>query len=138
MSIPEKTKPAKTIVATDKAPAARGPYSQAVRARGLIFVAGQLAIDPASGQIMTTADIGAQTERTLRNIEAILEAAGSGLEQVIKTTVYLADMNEFAAMNAVYAKFFATGAPARATVEVQRLPLDMRVEIEAVALDPSA
>ncbi len=126
--------PEKTIIATPHAPAARGPYSQAVRAGNLIFVAGQLAIDPGSGQLLAEADIGVQTERTLRNVQAILAAAGSGLEQVIKTTVYMSDLGEFAAMNEVYARFFASNPPARATVEVRRLPLNVKVEIEAVAL----
>ncbi len=126
--------PDKTIIATALAPAARGPYSQAVRAGGFLFVAGQLAVDPASGQLLADADIAAQTERTLRNVQAILEAAGSSLEKVVKTTVFMADLNEFAAMNAVYARFFPSNPPARATVEVQRLPSNVKVEIEAVAL----
>jgi 2-iminobutanoate/2-iminopropanoate deaminase len=121
------------IIATDKGPKAIGPYSQATRAGGFVFTAGQLGLDPASGQF-TAGDIAGQTRRALQNIQGILEAAGTSLAQVVKTTVFLADMNDFAAMNAVYAEFFGSNPPARSTVQVARLPKDGRVEIEAVAI----
>jgi 2-iminobutanoate/2-iminopropanoate deaminase len=120
-------------VQTDKAPAAIGPYSQAIRAGGFVFVSGQIPIDPTTGQFVA-GGIGEQTERVLQNLSAVLEAAGSGLNKVVKTTVFLADMQEFAQMNAVYAKFFTEAPPARATVAAAGLPRDARVEIEAVAL----
>lgn len=120
-------------VQTDKAPAAIGPYSQAIRAGGFVFVSGQIPIDPSTGQFVA-GGIGEQTERVLQNLSAVLEAAGSGLNKVVKTTVFLADMQEFAQMNEVYAKFFTEAPPARATVAAARLPRDARVEIEAVAL----
>jgi len=120
-------------ILTDKAPAAIGPYSQAIRAGGFVFVSGQIPIDPATGEFVA-GGIGEQTERVLQNLSAVLEAAGSGLDRVVKTTVFLADMKEFAAMNDVYAKFFTGAPPARATVAAAGLPRDARVEIEAVAL----
>lgn len=120
-------------VLTDKAPAAIGPYSQAIRAGGFVFVSGQIPIDPATGEFVS-GGIGEQTERVLQNLSAVLEAAGSGLDKVVKTTVFLADMKEFTAMNEVYAKFFTGAPPARATVAAAGLPRDARVEIEAVAL----
>ena len=120
-------------ILTDKAPAAIGPYSQAIRAGGFVFVSGQIPIDPATGEFVA-GGIGEQTERVLQNLSAVLEAAGSGLDKVVKTTVFLADMKEFAAMNDVYAKFFTGAPPARATVAAAGLPRDARVEIEAVAL----
>lgn len=120
-------------IQTDRAPAAIGPYSQAIRAGGFVFVSGQIPIDPATGEFVS-GGIGEQTERVLRNLSAVLEAAGSGLDKVVKTTVFLADMKEFAAMNEVYAKFFTGATPARATVAAAGLPRDARVEIEAVAL----
>jgi len=120
-------------ILTDKAPVAIGPYSQAIRAGGFVFVSGQIPIDPATGEFVA-GGIGEQTERVLQNLSAVLEAAGSGLDQVVKTTVFLADMKEFAAMNDVYAKFFTGAPPARATVAAAGLPRDARVEIEAVAL----
>ena len=122
------------IIQTPSAPAPIGPYSQAVVTGGLVFTSGQIPIDPATGQVVA-GDIKAQTEMALKNVQAILEAAGSGLNRVVKTTVFIKDMNEFAAMNEVYGKFFAdkASAPARSTVEVARLPKDVRVEIEAVA-----
>ncbi len=123
----------KRIVATTNAPQAIGPYSQAVVANGLVFASGQVPIDPATGQIIE-GDIEAQTERVLKNLKALVEAAGTSLDRVVKTTVYLKDMNEFARMNAVYAKFFAAEPPARSTVEVARLPRDVRVEIDLIAL----
>lgn len=120
------------IVATEKAPRAIGPYSQAVISQGLVFVSGQIPLDPATGQ-MTEGDIAAQTERVLENLRAILEACGSSLERVVKTTVYLADLDDFPRMNEVYARYFPSAPPARATVEASRLPRGARVEIEAVA-----
>ena len=120
-------------VQTDRAPAAIGPYSQAIRAGGFVFVSGQIPIDPATGEFVA-GGIGEQTERVLKNLSAVLEAAGSGLDKVVKTTVFLADMKEFSQMNEVYAKFFSGAPPARATVAAAGLPRDARVEIEAVAL----
>jgi len=125
----------KQVIATSGAPAAIGPYVQAIRAGSLIFTAGQIALDPATLQIVE-GGITAQTTRVLDNLKAVLEAGGSGLAKVAKTTVYLKDMNDFAAMNAVYAAYFAPDGgtpPARTTVEVSRLPKDSLVEIEAVA-----
>ncbi len=122
----------KDVVSTSQAPAAIGPYSQAVRWGDLIFVSGQIPIDPATGQVVG-ADVAAQTERVLKNLAAILEAAGASLGQVLKTTVYLRDLNDFGKMNEVYARFFSEQPPARATVQVARLPRDVSVEIEAVA-----
>lgn len=123
----------KTIISTPTAPGAIGPYSQAVRCGDLIFTAGQIALDPATGKLVE-GNVTVQTRRVLDNVKAILEAAGSGLDRVVKTTVFLKDMGEFAAMNAVYAEFFPADPPARSTVEVARLPRDVRVEIETVAL----
>jgi 2-iminobutanoate/2-iminopropanoate deaminase len=122
----------KQIVATDTAPKAIGPYSQAVTHNGLIFASGQIPLDPSTGQLIE-GDVAAQTARVLDNLKAVLGAAGSSLEQVLKTTVYLKDMGEFPRMNEVYARYFPSGAPARATVEVARLPRDVRVEIDAIA-----
>jgi 2-iminobutanoate/2-iminopropanoate deaminase len=121
------------IISTDRGPKALGPYSQAIKANGFIFVSGQGAVDPATGKLVE-GDTARQTERTLENLKAILEAAGSSLHKAVKATVFLKDMNDFAAMNAVYARFFPQGPPARSTVEVARLPLDLRVEIEMIAL----
>jgi 2-iminobutanoate/2-iminopropanoate deaminase len=121
------------IIATEEAPAAVGPYSQAVRVNNSIFTAGQIALDPATSKLVE-GDIAAQTRRVLQNLSAVLEAAGSSLAQVIKTTVYLTDMDDFAAMNQVYAEFFPTDPPARTTVQVARLPLGARLEIEAIAV----
>jgi 2-iminobutanoate/2-iminopropanoate deaminase len=120
-------------VQTDRAPAAIGPYSQAIRAGEFVFASGQIPTDPATGQFVK-GGIAEQTEQVLKNLGAVLEAAGSGLDKVVKTTVFLADMKEFAQMNEVYAKFFTTAPPARATVAAAGLPRDARVEIEAVAL----
>ena len=120
-------------VSTPSAPAAIGPYSQAIKAGHLLFVSGQVPIDPASGQIVA-GDIAQQTRRVFENIGAILSAAGLSFDAVVRTTVYLADMNEFAAMNEVYATYFSAPAPARATVQVSRLPRDARVEIDAIAV----
>jgi 2-iminobutanoate/2-iminopropanoate deaminase len=121
------------IIQTDRAPQAIGPYSQAIKANGLIFASGQIPLDPATMQVVE-GGIEEQTERVLDNLKAVLEAAGSALDRVVKTTVYLADMNEFAAMNEVYATYFGATKPARATVQVARLPRDARVEIDVVAL----
>jgi len=120
-------------VQTDNAPAAIGPYSQAIVANGLVFASGQIPIDPATGEFVS-GGIEEQTEQVLRNLQAVLEAAGSGLDSVVKTTVFLLDMNEFTAMNKVYGRFFSAEAPARSTVQAARLPRDARVEIEAIGL----
>ena len=122
----------KDVISTSKAPAALGPYSQAIRWGDLIFVSGQIPIDPATSQVVGD-DVAAQTERVLQNLTAILEAAGASLGQVLKTTVYLRDLNDFGKMNEVYARFFSEQPPARATVQVARLPRDVSVEIEAIA-----
>ncbi len=118
-------------VSTASAPAAIGPYSQAVRAGDFLFVSGQIPLDPATGAVVA-GDASAQTRRVLENLGEILKAAGASFAGVVKTTVYLADLNDFAAMNQAYADFFGSPAPARATVQVSRLPRDVRVEIEAV------
>jgi 2-iminobutanoate/2-iminopropanoate deaminase len=120
------------VILTDRGPKPIGPYSQAVRANGFLYLSGQVALDPKTGE-MTGADIRQQTERVLENVKGILEAAGSNLHHVLKVTVYLKDMNEFAAMNEVYGKYFASAPPARSTVEVSRLPKDALVEIEVIA-----
>ena len=120
------------VIQTDQAPKAIGPYSQAVVANGWVFLSGQIPLDPATNQIIT-GDIAAQTERVLENLKSVLAAAGSSLERVVKTTVYLKDMGEFAKMNEVYGRYFATNAPARATVEAARLPRDVSVEIDCIA-----
>jgi 2-iminobutanoate/2-iminopropanoate deaminase len=121
------------VISTDRGPKAIGPYSQAVRANGLVFLSGQIPLDPNTQQLIS-GDIAAQTERALQNISGILEAAGSSIGQVIKTTVFLKDMNDFAAMNEVYGRYFTANPPARSTVEVARLPKDVLVEIEVIAL----
>ena len=123
----------KKIIATDKAPAAVGPYSQAVRVGKMLYTAGQVAIDPAAGK-MIAGDVTAQTEQVMSNLQAVLEAAGTSLDKVVKSTVFLADMADFAAMNAVYAKRFGDNRPARSTVAVAGLPLGALVEIEVIAL----
>jgi 2-iminobutanoate/2-iminopropanoate deaminase len=123
----------KDIVLTDRGPKPIGPYSQAVKANGFLFVSGQVALDPKTGE-MLSGTIAEQTERTLQNIKGIVEASGSNLGHVVKTTVFLKDMNDFAAMNEVYAKFFTAAPPARSTVQVARLPKDALVEIEVVAV----
>ena len=123
----------KDIIATDRAPQAIGPYSQAVRAGNLIFASGQIPINPATGEFVA-GGIAEQTEQVLRNLTAVFEAAGLGLAQVVKTTVFLADMDDFTAMNEVYGRFFGHQPPARATVQAARLPRDARVEIEAIAV----
>lgn len=121
------------IVQTKQAPDAIGPYSQAVIANGLVFTSGQIPIDPATGQFVS-GGIAEQTQQVLKNLTAVLEAAGTGLQQVVKTTVYLADMQDFTAMNEVYATFFGAEPPARSTVQAARLPKDALVEIDVVAL----
>lgn len=123
----------KEIISTEKAPGAVGPYSQAVRAGQFLYTAGQIALDPVTG-IVVEGDIKAQTRRVILNLQGILDAAGVTLDQVVKTTVFIRDMGQFAAMNEVYGKFFGDSPPARSTVEVSRLPLDVLVEIEAIAL----
>jgi len=121
-------------IATANAPSAIGPYVQAVRANGFLFLSGQIPLDPATGQLLAESDIAGQTERVLQNLAAVLQAAGTSLAAAVKTTVYLADMNDFAAMNAVYGKYFPADPPARSTVEVSRLPRGARVEIDVIAL----
>ena len=121
------------VIATKNAPQAIGPYSQAIKANGFLFISGQIAIDPASSQVIQ-GDVAAQTERVLKNLEAILKAAGSGLDRVVRTTVFLKNMGEFAAMNEVYGRFWKSAPPARSTVEVARLPKDVAVEIDVIAL----
>jgi len=121
------------VISTDRGPRAIGPYSQAIRANGFLFLSGQVSLDPATQQLVP-GEIAAQTARVLENLKGILEAAGSSLDRVVKTTVFLKDMNDFSAMNEVYARYFPSAPPARATVEVARLPKDARVEIELIAL----
>ena len=120
-------------IATDQAPKAIGPYSQAIRAQGLIFTSGQVAIDPTTQQVVT-GDVSAQTDRVLKNLAAILQASGSTLEKVLRCTVFLKNMGDFAAMNEVYGRYFKQAPPARSTVEVARLPKDVLVEIDVIAL----
>jgi 2-iminobutanoate/2-iminopropanoate deaminase len=121
------------VIATDQAPQAIGPYSQAIRADGLIFTSGQVAIDPATQQVIA-GDVSAQTERVLKNLAAILQASGSSLEKVLRCTVFLKNMGDFGAMNEVYGRYFKQAPPARSTVEVARLPKDVLVEIDVIAL----
>jgi 2-iminobutanoate/2-iminopropanoate deaminase len=121
------------VILTDRGPKPIGPYSQAVRANGFLFLSGQVALDPKTSEL-TGADIRLQTERVLENVKGILEAAGVNLHHVVKTTVFLKDMNDFAAMNEVYAKHFTSAPPARSTVQVSRLPKDALVEIEVIAV----
>lgn len=121
------------VIATDHGPKAIGPYSQAIKANGFVFLSGQIPLDPATQQLIT-GDVAAQTERVLQNITAILSAAGSSLAQVVKTNVFLKNMNDFAAMNEVYGRYFTADPPARSTVEVARLPKDVLVEIDVIAL----
>ena len=123
----------KRIIKTEDAPKAIGPYSQAVVAGGFVFASGQIPTDPATGQFVE-GGISEQTRQVLRNLSKVLEAAGTGLERVVKTTVFLADMDDFAAMNEVYARFFKENPPARSTVQAARLPRDARVEIDVIAL----
>jgi 2-iminobutanoate/2-iminopropanoate deaminase len=123
---------ATTVVATDKAPGAIGPYSQAIKLNNLVFTAGQIPLDPATGKLIE-GDIAAQTERVMQNLQAVLEAAGSSLGQVVKTTCFLANMDEFAAFNEVYARYFSENRPARSTVQAARLPAGASVEVECIA-----
>jgi 2-iminobutanoate/2-iminopropanoate deaminase len=123
----------KKVIATDGAPKAIGPYSQAIVHNGLAFLSGQIPLDAATGQ-MVEGGVAEQTGQVLRNLRSVLEACGSSLENVVKTTVFLKDMGEFAAMNEVYARHFVTNPPARSTVEAARLPRDVQVEIDAIAI----
>jgi 2-iminobutanoate/2-iminopropanoate deaminase len=122
------------VIATKEAPQAIGPYSQAIRANGFVFVSGQVAIDPATQQVLA-GDVAAQTERVLKNLDGILKAAGSSLRKVVRTTVFLKSMGDFAAMNEVYARYFSAAPPARSTVEVARLPKNVLVEIDVIGLE---
>jgi 2-iminobutanoate/2-iminopropanoate deaminase len=121
------------VIATEQAPQAIGPYSQAIRAEGLIFTSGQIALDPATAQIIA-GDVSAQTDQVLKNLAAILQASGSSLEKVLRCTVFLKNMGDFAAMNEVYGRYFKQEPPARSTVEVARLPKDVLIEIDVIAL----
>ena len=121
------------VISTKDAPRAIGPYSQAIKANGFVFVSGQVAIDPATQQVIG-GDVAAQTDRVLTNVTGILTAAGSGLQQVVRTTVFLKNMGDFAAMNEVYGRYFSSAPPARSTVEAARLPKDVLVEIDVIAL----
>ena len=123
----------KKIIKTDQAPAAIGPYNQGIVANGMVFTAGQIALDPKSGQV-TGDDIVSQTRQVLTNLKAVLEAGGASLKSVVKTTIFLSDMNNFSAMNSIYAEFFTENVPARSAVQVARLPKDVLIEIEAIAL----
>lgn len=120
------------VIATDQAPKAIGPYSQAIRAQGLVFVSGQVAIDPATQQVIT-GDVSAQTDRVLKNLTAILQAAGTSLDKALRCTVFLKNMGDFAAMNDIYGRYFKQSPPSRSTVEVARLPKDVLVEIDVIA-----
>jgi 2-iminobutanoate/2-iminopropanoate deaminase len=123
----------KEIISTEKGPKALGPYSQAIKANGFIFTAGQGAIDPSTGKLVE-GDTAVQTARVMENLKAIVEAAGSSLDRAVKATVYLKDMQDFAAMNEVYGRYFPQNPPARTTIQAARLPLDIRVEIDLVVL----
>lgn len=123
----------KERVQTESAPKAIGPYSQAIKANGMLFASGQVPLDPATGELVQ-GSIAEQTERVFENLKAVLEEAGSSLDKVVKTTVFLADLSDFAEMNGAYAKYFAEAPPARSTVEVSRLPKDARIEIDLIAL----
>jgi 2-iminobutanoate/2-iminopropanoate deaminase len=122
------------VISTNDAPKAIGPYSQAIRANGFIFLSGQTPIDPATQQLIS-GSIAEQTERVLRNLEAVLKQAGSSLSKVVRCGVFLKDMNDFTAMNEVYGKFFPSNPPARTTIQAARLPKDCQVEIDAIALE---
>lgn len=121
------------VIATNDGPKAIGPYSQAIKANGFVFVSGQVAIDPSTQQVIS-GDVAQQTDRVIKNLSAILQAAGSSLEKVVRSTVFLKNMGDFTAMNEVYGKYFTSAPPARATVEVSRLPKDVAVEIDVIAL----
>ena len=122
----------KNVIFTEKAPAALGPYSQAIEANGFVFASGQIGLDPATG--LAPEGVEAQAEQALTNLAAVLEAAGTSLDQVVKTTVFIQNMNDFAAINAVYAKFFTKDCPARSCVEVAKLPKGLLIEVEAIAV----
>jgi 2-iminobutanoate/2-iminopropanoate deaminase len=121
------------VIATHDGPKAIGPYSQAIKANGFVFVSGQIAIDPVTNTLVS-GDVAFQTDRVLKNVSGILQAAGSGLEKVVRSTVFLKNMGDFGAMNEVYGKYFVAAPPARSTVEVARLPKDVLVEIDVIAL----
>ena len=123
----------KQVISTQTAPSAIGPYSQAIRAGNFLFVSGQIAIDPATGQLIEDKSIQAQTRRVLQNLIAIVIAAGGSADSIVKTTVFLRDMGDFAEMNAIYGQFFRSSPPARATIEAARLPRDVSVEIDCIA-----
>ncbi len=124
----------RTVIATDGAPRAIGPYSQAIRAGNLLFCSGQIALDPASGQVVGEGDVAAQTRRVMDNLDAVLRAAGASFASVVKTTIYLRDMNHFPVVNQIYGERAGTDPPARATVEVSGLPKGVLVEIDAIAV----
>ncbi len=121
------------VISTPNAPAAIGPYSQAIAIDGLLFCSGQIPLDPATGQVIE-GDVSAQTRQVMENIRALLTAAGTSLEKVVKTTIFLADMNDFATVNAIYGEYFPENPPARSTVQVARLPRDVQVEVEVIVL----
>lgn len=121
----------KNVISTDKAPAAIGPYSQAIEVNGMVFTSGQIPVNPATGEIAATVE--EQAEQALKNVAAVLAAAGTGMENVVKTVVFIKDMNDFAKINEIYAKFFTGAFPARSCVEVARLPKDVLIEVEAIA-----
>jgi 2-iminobutanoate/2-iminopropanoate deaminase len=123
----------KEIISTENAPGAIGPYSQAIKAGGMVFCSGQIPIDTATGEFVSD-DVSEQTEQVLKNLGEVLKAAGAGFDDVVKTTVFLADMNDFVAMNDVYGRYFSENKPARATVQAARLPKDARVEIDCIAV----
>ena len=120
------------VVVTDKAPGAIGPYSQAIKCAGMVYTAGQIALDPLTGKIVE-GDVSAQTERVMQNLQAVLEAAGSSFDQVVKTTCFLQDLNDFASFNEVYGRYFSSNRPARSTVQVAKLPAGSLVEVECIA-----
>ena len=122
----------KKVLSTPNAPKAIGPYSQAILSNGFLFLSGQIPLDPESGQVVSP-EIGPQTERVLDNIKAVLEGAGTSLDHVVKTTIFLADLADFAKVNEIYARYFPANPPARSTVQVARLPRDVRIEIEVIA-----
>ena len=124
----------KTVISTSDAPSAIGPYSQAIRVGDLLFVSGQIPLDPSTGKLIEQTDIKAQTHRVLENLSAILRAAGGSTDNVVRTTVFLRNMSDFADMNSVYAEYFRTAPPARSTVEAARLPRDVAVEIDCIAV----
>jgi 2-iminobutanoate/2-iminopropanoate deaminase len=132
-AVQQRSDDMKEEIRTDKAPKAIGPYSQGIVANGFIFVSGQIPIDPATGELLT-GSIEDQARRVLQSVSAVLEVAGSSMDKVVKATVFLQDMNDFAKMNAVYGEFFTPPYPARAAVQVARLPRDVKIEIEAIAL----